>query len=216
MASRIPIPQERIAAICRHYHVRKLALFGSVLGADFRPDSDVDMLVEFEPHHTPGFFGLARIEGNSLNSSAEPLICEHPKISADISGRMCWKRWKSNMNNDDAIRLMHMLDAAREAIGFFKGFEKHPLHENRMLLLATVKELKTVGEAATKITSKTRQLSPGIPWADIIGMRHCPVHAYFDIDTEVVWQTIASDIPPLITLLENLLGKSVQSIQTST
>lgn len=62
MASRIPIPQERIAAICRQYHVRKLALFGSVLRADFRTDSDVDILVEFEPEHTPGFFGLARIE----------------------------------------------------------------------------------------------------------------------------------------------------------
>lgn len=62
MASRIPIPRDRIAAICRQYHVRKLALFGSVLRADFRPDSDVDVLVEFEPHHTPGFFGLARIE----------------------------------------------------------------------------------------------------------------------------------------------------------
>lgn len=62
MASRIPIPQDWIAAICRQYHVRKLALFGSVLRADFRPDSDVDVLIEFEPHHTPGFFGLARIE----------------------------------------------------------------------------------------------------------------------------------------------------------
>jgi hypothetical protein len=62
MAARIPIPQDQIAAICRQYHVRKLALFGSVLRADFRPDSDVDILVEFEPDHTPGFFGLARME----------------------------------------------------------------------------------------------------------------------------------------------------------
>lgn len=60
--ARIPIPQDQIAAICRQYHVRKLALFGSVLRADFRTDSDVDILVEFEPDHTPGFFGLARIE----------------------------------------------------------------------------------------------------------------------------------------------------------
>lgn len=120
------------------------------------------------------------------------------------------------MNNDDAIRLTHMLDAAREAVGFFKGIEKRQLHENRMLLLATVKELEIVGEAAAIITSETLELSPEIPWADIIGMRHRLVHAYFDIDTEVVWQTIASDIPPSITLLENLLGKSAQSIQIST
>lgn len=56
--SRIPIPREQIAEFCRRRHVRKLALFGSVLRDDFRPDSDVDVLVEFEPGHTPGFFGL--------------------------------------------------------------------------------------------------------------------------------------------------------------
>lgn len=120
------------------------------------------------------------------------------------------------MNSDDLIRLMHMLDAAREATGFFKGIEKRQLHENRMLLLATVKELEIVGEAAAKISAETKENCPEIPWADIIGMRHRLVHAYFDIDTEVVWQTIARDIPPLITLLEGVLEKSVQSQRTST
>lgn len=62
MSSRIDIPQDKIAEICQQYHVKRLALFGSVLRADFRPDSDVDVLIEFESNHTPGFFGLARIE----------------------------------------------------------------------------------------------------------------------------------------------------------
>jgi predicted nucleotidyltransferase len=56
--SHIPIPREQIAAFCKRHHIRKLALFGSVLRDDFRPDSDVDILVEFEPGHVPGFFGL--------------------------------------------------------------------------------------------------------------------------------------------------------------
>ena len=43
-------------------HIRRLALFGSVLRDDFRPDSDVDVLVEFEPSHVPGFFGLFEME----------------------------------------------------------------------------------------------------------------------------------------------------------
>lgn len=47
--ARIDIPAEALADICRRYHVRELALFGSVLRDDFRPDSDVDVLVEFEP-----------------------------------------------------------------------------------------------------------------------------------------------------------------------
>ena len=58
----IGVSQERIASFCRRHHIRRLAFFGSVLRADFRPDSDVDVLVEFEPGHTPGFFQLASIE----------------------------------------------------------------------------------------------------------------------------------------------------------
>jgi hypothetical protein len=54
-AGRVEIPHERIAELCRRYRIRKLALFGSVLRDDFGPDSDVDVLVEFEPGHTPGF-----------------------------------------------------------------------------------------------------------------------------------------------------------------
>jgi uncharacterized protein len=57
---RIQIPKERITDFCRQHHIRKLAIFGSALRDDFGPDSDVDMLVEFEPGHVPGlaFFGI--------------------------------------------------------------------------------------------------------------------------------------------------------------
>jgi uncharacterized protein len=57
---RIDVPQDAIADFCRRHAIRKLALFGSVLRDDFRPDSDVDVLVEFEPGHVPGlaFFGM--------------------------------------------------------------------------------------------------------------------------------------------------------------
>jgi uncharacterized protein len=58
--ARIAIDHERLANFCRHNHIHKLALFGSVLRDDFGPDSDVDVLVEFEPGHVPGlrFFTL--------------------------------------------------------------------------------------------------------------------------------------------------------------
>lgn len=54
MSVQIPIDQKKIAEFCRNHHIQKLALFGSVLRNDFRPDSDVDVLVEFEPNHIPG------------------------------------------------------------------------------------------------------------------------------------------------------------------
>lgn len=56
----IDIPNDRIAEFCRRHRIRRLALFGSILRDDFRPESDIDVLVEFEPGATPGFgfFGL--------------------------------------------------------------------------------------------------------------------------------------------------------------
>jgi hypothetical protein len=58
VAARIPIHREALADFCRRHHVRTLSLFGSVVRGDFRPDSDVDVLVEFEPGHVPGFIAL--------------------------------------------------------------------------------------------------------------------------------------------------------------
>ncbi|GAB4453262.1 MAG: nucleotidyltransferase [Anaerolineae bacterium] len=58
----IVIPKEEIAAFCQRHHIHKLALFGSVLRDDFGPDSDVDVLVEFEPGRVPGLITLAAME----------------------------------------------------------------------------------------------------------------------------------------------------------
>ncbi len=59
---RLDISQEKIEKFCREHHIKKLALFGSVLREDFTDGSDVDILVEFEPGHIPGFIALAAME----------------------------------------------------------------------------------------------------------------------------------------------------------
>lgn len=58
----VSMPREKIAAFCRTYHVQKLSLFGSVLRPDFGPESDIDVLVEFELEHTPGYLGMVRLQ----------------------------------------------------------------------------------------------------------------------------------------------------------
>ena len=52
---KIKVPRKQLAEFCRKNHIRRMAFFGSVLREDFRPDSDIDVLVEFEPGHVPGF-----------------------------------------------------------------------------------------------------------------------------------------------------------------
>lgn len=59
---KIEIPADKVADFCRRHHIAKLSLFGSVLRDDFTPESDVDVLVDFEPEHIPGLFRLAGME----------------------------------------------------------------------------------------------------------------------------------------------------------
>ncbi len=63
----IEISQEKIAHFCQHWHITKLSLFGSVLRDDFRPDSDIDVLVEFQPGYVPGFLKLHQIQEELSN-----------------------------------------------------------------------------------------------------------------------------------------------------
>jgi uncharacterized protein len=56
------LPKEQIADFCSRRHIRRLAVFGSALRSDFKEASDIDILVEFEPEHIPGLFGMARME----------------------------------------------------------------------------------------------------------------------------------------------------------
>ncbi len=60
LQTRIQVPTNQIAEFCDQHHIRRLAIFGSVLRDDFGPESDLDILVEFEPGHVPGlaFFGM--------------------------------------------------------------------------------------------------------------------------------------------------------------
>jgi len=62
MAQSLFPDQAALVALCRRHHIRRLSLFGSTLKGTARPDSDIDLLVEFEPGKVPGYLGMARIE----------------------------------------------------------------------------------------------------------------------------------------------------------
>ena len=74
-----------------------------------------------------------------------------------------------------------------------------------MLVLAIVKDVEIVGEAASRMTPSTRAAHPEIPWAEIIGMRNRLTHAYYEVDLDTVWDTVTADLPQLVALLEPLV-----------
>lgn len=79
----ISVDRARIAEFCRRHHIRKLAFFGSVLREDFGPNSDVDVLVEFEPRHVPGlaFFAmeaeLSQILGRKVDLNTSKFLSRY-------------------------------------------------------------------------------------------------------------------------------------------
>jgi uncharacterized protein with HEPN domain len=73
-----------------------------------------------------------------------------------------------------------------------------------MLLFAVVRAIEVLGEAASQISAETRATHAGIPWRAIIGMRNRLIHAYFEINTEIVWQTVTQEIPALLPQLRTL------------
>jgi len=106
------------------------------------------------------------------------------------------------MRKDDAIRLQHMLEAARLALSFSAGKDRSDLDSDKMLVLALVKSIEMIGEAASKVSLEGRVACPGVPWQDIVAMRNRLIHAYFDINLDIVWSTLIHDLPSLIVELE--------------
>jgi uncharacterized protein with HEPN domain len=102
------------------------------------------------------------------------------------------------MENNDLVRLRHMLESGQAILLFAKGRRRNDLDKDRLFLSGVIRELEIVGEAASKISIKIRKQFPQIPWQEIVGMRNRLIHAYFDIDHDIVWKTIREFLPLLI------------------
>lgn len=109
------------------------------------------------------------------------------------------------MTPDDRIRFRHIVEALNSAIRFTEGRRREDLDRDEMLSFALLHAMQIVGEAATKISPDTRDQYPRIPWAVIIGMRHRLVHAYFDINHDIMWTTATEAAPELLAQIKTLL-----------
>ena len=87
----VKVPQAELSSFCRRNHIRRLAFFGSVLRADFHPDSDIDVLVEFEPEHVPGFLQLSRMtrELSHLFAGRKVDLCTPQGLSRYFRDDIC-------------------------------------------------------------------------------------------------------------------------------
>src|SRR5580658_5894086 len=110
-----------------------------------------------------------------------------------------------NLRAEDRARLRHIADALTSVGDFIEGRRREELDQNQMLVFALVHALQIVGEAATKVTAETRDRYPEIPWPTIIGMRHRLVHAYFDINLDILWTTAVEAAPAMLAQVKRVL-----------
>lgn len=94
----------------------------------------------------------------------------------------------------DLIRLHHMLDSTNAALLFIKGKSRIDLNTDRQLLSALTRELEILGEAANNVSKNTQERLSQIPWRTLVGMRNRLIHAYFDINIDIILEKAIQDL----------------------
>ena len=110
------------------------------------------------------------------------------------------------MSPDDLIRLRHMAEAAQTALDFCAGRVRADLDTDSMLRMAVLHVVQIIGEAASRLSDAGRAALPGIEWPVMVAMRNRLVHAYFDVNTEILWATVTLSLPDLLSQLRSIEG----------
>lgn len=111
------------------------------------------------------------------------------------------------MPPDDKVRLLHMIDALETAERFVAGRSRGDLDADEMLRLALTRAIEIVGEAAGRVSVDVQARFPEVPWRVLGGMRNRLIHAYFDVDRNVIWTTATRDVPELLIQIRGILER---------
>ena len=105
----------------------------------------------------------------------------------------------------DRIRLLDMLNHAREALQFINGRTRPDLDKLRWLNLSPVRLLEIIGEAAARASDSTKSYFPEIKWQQIVGLRNRLIHGYNQVDFDIMWDILQEDLPQLVNQVEKAL-----------
>jgi uncharacterized protein with HEPN domain len=103
------------------------------------------------------------------------------------------------------IYLEDMLQATEKALSFAEGIEYHTFEKDDEKIFAVTHAVEIIGEAAKQVPARIRSRYPDIPWKQIAGMRDKLIHAYFDVHTRRLWETVREDLPGLRSALIRIL-----------
>ena len=109
------------------------------------------------------------------------------------------------MQRDDTIRTLHILEAARKALHFVENKSRDDLDKDEILAISLFHLLEIIGESANCVSAGFREQHPHIPWKKMVELRNRLIHGYFEINLDIVWDTVLEDLPPLVTDIEKII-----------
>ena len=116
------------------------------------------------------------------------------------------------MKKDDTVYLRHIIDAFLQIERYTNGVTYEEFLSNSLLQDAVIRQLEVMGEAARNLSADLQNEYPAIPWRQMISLRNRMIHAYFNVNLQIIWEIIQGDIPNLkkdmMRVLENLNQKS--------
>ncbi len=105
---------------------------------------------------------------------------------------------------DDSVYLDHILAAISKIEGFTLDITQQDFENSVLIQDAVIRNFEIIGEATKKISKEFTQSHPDVPWQDMAGMRDKLIHDYIDVDLDVVWKAIETDLPLLKELISSI------------
>jgi uncharacterized protein with HEPN domain/predicted nucleotidyltransferase len=206
----------------KEFGVKSLALFGSVARDEAKPESDVDLLVEFQSGKSIGLFELVKLQQHleTLLGCAVDLVTPDslkPRLRDRILNEtvpalplkdwnFCHHETEYNMpRKDPKVYIDDILESITDIESFIDGFNFESFSNDKMRVNAVLRSLTIIGEAARKIPPEVETRYPQIPWVQMRGMRNVVVHDYRRVNLNTVWNTIQNYLPGLVTQLRQIL-----------
>lgn len=217
--------REHLPALRERFGVSDLALFGSTARDEATYDSDVDVLVTFrrKPETSWGCYDAQSYLADALGRPVD-MVERHrmrkeylPWVEAEAVDPMNPRPLMANGSRPKRwdVYVLDMIKYCDELILFAAGLSYNDYLADARTQRATSFNLEHIGESANQVPKDVRDAHPEIDWGKMIGLRNRLVHAYYQINHEMLWQIIQDYVPELIDRLSPLLEEAQAAAEGS-